>query len=83
VFIKKNLEELRVAETIVYGGNHRLWMCRRSFSDMSPRGMAVSNTRYLYSNETRVNAGIRGWKLYLSESTLCQESVGGICFTNK
>jgi hypothetical protein len=50
---------------------------------MSPRGMAVSNTRYLSSSETRVNAGIRAWKLHLSESTSCQESVGGICFTNK
>ncbi len=46
--------------------------------------MAVSNTRYLSTSETRVNAGIRGWKLHLSESTYwCQESVGGICFTNK
>jgi hypothetical protein len=26
---------------------------------MSPRGMEVSNTRYLSSSETRVNAGIR------------------------
>ncbi len=50
---------------------------------MSPRGMSVSNTRYLSSCETRVNAGIRGRKLHLSESTWCQESVGGICFTNK
>ncbi len=50
---------------------------------MSPRGMAVSNTRYLSSSETRVNAGIRGWILHLSESNWCQESVGGICFTNK
>jgi hypothetical protein len=49
---------------------------------MSPYGMAVSNTRYLSSSETKVNAGIRGWKLHLFESTLCQESVGGICFTN-
>jgi hypothetical protein len=36
---------------------------------MSPRDMAVSNTRYLSSSETRVNAGMRGWKLNLSEST--------------
>jgi hypothetical protein len=50
---------------------------------MSPRGMAVSNTRYLSSSETRVNAGTRWWKLHLSESTWCQESVGGICFTNQ
>ncbi len=50
---------------------------------MSPRGMAVSNTRYLSSSETRVNDGKRGWKLDLSESTLCQEAVGVICFTNK
>jgi hypothetical protein len=51
---------------------------------MSPRGMAVSKTKYLSSSETiRVNAGIREWKLRLSELTLCQESVGGICFTNK
>jgi hypothetical protein len=45
---------------------------------MLPRGMTVSNTRYLSSSETRVNAVIRGWKLHLSEITLCQESVGGI-----
>jgi hypothetical protein len=50
---------------------------------MSPRDMAVSNTRYLSSSETRVNAGIRGSKLHLCVSTWCQESVGGICFTNK
>jgi hypothetical protein len=50
---------------------------------MSPRGVTVSNTRYLSSSETRVNAGIWGWKLHLSESIWCQESVGGICFTNK
>jgi hypothetical protein len=50
---------------------------------MSPRGMAVSNTRYISSSETRVNAGIRGWKLHLSELTFCQESIGGICFPNK
>ncbi len=45
--------------------------------------MAVSNTRYLSSSETRVNTGIRGWKLHLSESTIYQESVGGICFSNE
>ncbi len=50
---------------------------------MSPRVMAVSNARYLSSSETRVNAGIKGWKLHLTESTRCQESVGGICFTNE
>ncbi len=50
----------------------------------SPRGVAVSNHRYLSSNETRVKAGIRGWKLHLSESAWCQnKSVGYICFTNK
>jgi hypothetical protein len=36
---------------------------------MSPRGMAVNNTKYLSSSETRVNAGIKGWKWHLSEST--------------
>ncbi len=50
---------------------------------MLPRGRAVSNTRHISSSETRVNAGIRGWKSHLSESTWCQEFVGGICFTNK
>jgi hypothetical protein len=50
---------------------------------MSPRGMAVFNTKYLSSSETRVNAGIKGWKWHLSESTCCQEFVGGIRFTNK
>ncbi len=50
---------------------------------MSPRGMAVSNTRYLSSSVTMVYGGMRGWKLHLSEWTWCQESVGGICYTNK
>jgi hypothetical protein len=51
---------------------------------MSPRGLlAVSNTRYLSSSETSVYAGIREWELHLFEPILCQESVGGICFTNK
>jgi hypothetical protein len=51
---------------------------------MSPRGLAVSNTsRYLSCSETRVNADIRGWKMHLSEPFWCQESVGGICYTNK
>ncbi len=50
---------------------------------MSPRGVAVSNARYLSSNETMVYAGIRGWKLHLSESILCPESAGGFCFTKK
>ncbi len=45
------------------------YRCADSRFLMSPRGMAVSNTRYLSSCETRVNAGIRGWKLHLSEST--------------
>ncbi len=36
------------------------YRCADSRFLMSPRGMAVS--------ETRVNAGIRGWKLHLSES---------------
>jgi hypothetical protein len=35
---------------------------------MSPRGLAVSNTRYLSSSETSVNVGIKGWKWHLSES---------------
>ncbi len=59
------------------------YRCADSRFMMSPRGMAVSNTRYLYDSETRVNAGIRAWKLHLSESNWYQESVGGICFTNK
>ncbi len=50
---------------------------------MSPRGMAVCNTKYVSSSGKCVNAGIKGWKLHLSESTWCQESVGGTCFTNK
>jgi hypothetical protein len=50
---------------------------------MSPCSMAVSNTKYFYNSETRVNAGIRGWKLPLSESIWCQESDSGICFANK
>ncbi len=50
---------------------------------MSPWDTAVPKTRYLSGSETRVNAGIRGWKLHLSESTSCQESAGGICFTYK
>jgi hypothetical protein len=50
---------------------------------MSPRGEAVSNTRYLSSSEKRVNADIRVWKLHLSESNWCQESFVGIWFTNQ
>jgi hypothetical protein len=50
---------------------------------MSPRGITVSNTKYLSSSETRVNADIKGWKWHLSKSNWCQESVGAICFTNK
>jgi hypothetical protein len=60
-----------------------LYRCADGRFLMSSRGVAVSNTKYLSSSETRVNAGIGGWKLYLFESILCQESVGGICFTNK
>ncbi len=48
---------------------------------MSPRGKAVSNKNYLSSSEARV--GIRRWKLNQSEQTWCQESIGGIRFTNK
>ncbi len=60
------------------------YRCADGLFLMSPRGMAVSNTSYLSSSETRVDAGVWGWKLHLSESTYwCQESVGGICFTNK
>ncbi len=40
-------------------------------------------TKIFPAVKTRVNAGIRQWKLHLSESTWCQESVGGICFTKK
>jgi hypothetical protein len=56
-------------------------MCRRSFSDVATRH-GSSNTRYLSSDETRDNAGIKGWKLHLSESTRCPESVGSIRFPN-
>jgi hypothetical protein len=38
--------------------------------------MAVSNTRYLSSSETRVNAGIRGWKLHLSEALDARNLLG-------
>jgi hypothetical protein len=34
-----------------------------------PCGVAISNQNHLSSSETRVNAGIRRWKLNLSEST--------------
>jgi hypothetical protein len=50
---------------------------------MSPRGCWVSNHIHISSSKTRVNAGIRGWKLHLSKFNRCQESVGGICFTKK
>jgi hypothetical protein len=65
-----------------YIGETKDYRCAGGRFLMSPHGMAVSNTRYLSSNEIRVNACIRGWKLHLSETTLCHESVGGICFTN-
>ncbi len=42
-----------------------------------------STARYPSSSETRFNVGIRRWKLHLPEPTWCQESIGGICFTNK
>jgi hypothetical protein len=73
-------EQMRFVEFSVLHIDYR---CADGRFLMSPRGMAVSNTRCLSSSETRVNAGIRGWKLHLSESTWCQESFGGICFTNK
>jgi hypothetical protein len=38
---------------------------------LSPRGVEVSNHRYISSSGTRVNAGVRRWKLNLPESTLC------------
>jgi hypothetical protein len=50
---------------------------------MLPRGVAISNQNYLSSSETRSNAGIRRQELYLSEWTWSQESIGGICYTNK
>ncbi len=37
------------------------YICAHGRFLMSPSGMAVSNTRYLSSSGTRVNAGIRGW----------------------
>jgi hypothetical protein len=40
---------------------------------MSPQAMAFLNQDCLSSSETRVNAGIRSWKLHLSESSWCQE----------
>ncbi len=46
-------------------------------------GVAVLNHRYLSSSETSVNDGTRRWKLHVPQSTWCQESIGGICFTNK
>jgi hypothetical protein len=55
-------EFLRVLETIDYryaDGRFTMW----------PRGVAVSNHIYLSSSKTRVNAGIRRWKLSLPEST--------------
>jgi hypothetical protein len=57
-----------VAETIDYA-QHAQQDCADGRFLMSSRGMAVSNTRYLSISETRVNAGIRAWKLHLSEST--------------
>jgi hypothetical protein len=48
---------------------------------MSKRNVTVSDRNYLSSSETKVNAGIRRWKLHLSESAWCQESNGCIIFT--
>jgi hypothetical protein len=46
------------------------YRCACSRFQMSPRGMvADSNTRNLSNSETRDNAGIRGQKLHISEST--------------
>jgi hypothetical protein len=44
---------------------------------MSPRTL----TSQYKNHKTKVFS--RGWKLHLSESILCQESAGGICFTKK
>lgn len=38
----------------------------------------VCNMRYVLRNKTTVYAGMRGWKLQLSELILCQESAGSI-----
>jgi hypothetical protein len=45
---------------------------------MSPRGVTVSNQKYLSGSETRVDDGMISWKLHLPESTWWQESIGGI-----
>ncbi len=50
---------------------------------ISPSDVAISHQNYLSSSGTRVNACRRRRELYLSESNWCQESTGGICFTNK
>jgi hypothetical protein len=49
---------------------------------MSPRAVAISNQNYVSSSKTRVSAGIKRQKLYISEWNSCQESIGGICIAN-
>jgi hypothetical protein len=61
-------------------GYHRLHRYAYVRFKILPRGMAVSNHRYLSRSETGANAGVRRWKLHPSESTWFQESNKGICF---
>jgi hypothetical protein len=50
---------------------------------MLPRGLADSNPNQFLSCERKVEADTKRWKLHLSESIWFQESICGICFTNK
>jgi hypothetical protein len=81
--IGEHLTECRIEPVQFASGMGIDYKCADGRCLMSPHGMAVSYHKYLPSSETRINAGIRGWKRYLSEWTCCQESAGGICFTNK
>jgi hypothetical protein len=64
-------------------GYHKLPYMEMQMVDLrcSARSVTVSTQNYLFNRETRVYAGIRRWKFYLSESTSCQKYTRGIWFT--
>jgi hypothetical protein len=61
------------------GANQKLY--RRGFLN-SRRGVAIPYQDSLSRSETMVNVGIWSRGLLLSESTRCQEAIGGVRFTN-
>ncbi len=62
--------------------DYRYADARWSICDVA-NDMTVLNLDCLSSSETRVGPGLRRWKWHKSDSTWCQESVGGIWCTKK